>query len=95
MISDTLSDAVQDIEKYLTEFPDTYKPHRIEIDALVQHMAAVLNRLDAAPRTPVAWRRESTIHDDEYPFVFSSDTEQPQAFNDNGKVIDWQPLYAD
>ena len=49
MISDTLSDAIDDVRTYLRDFPDVYRILRPEVSALLVQMDAVRAKLDAIP----------------------------------------------
>lgn len=49
MISDTLSDAVSDIEAYLSGYPEVYGSMEQEIRDLVEKMEVVRRKLDTPP----------------------------------------------
>jgi hypothetical protein len=50
MVGDTLSDAVHEINRYLSEMPDVYAGSiRTEIKTLVERMEAVRIKLDTPP----------------------------------------------
>ena len=49
VISDVLSDAVQEMRDYLAELPETYANVRGDLDKLIADMDAMRARLDAPP----------------------------------------------
>ena len=49
MISDVLSEAIDEIERYQRDFPDTYRECRIEINATLQAMRRLRDFLDTPP----------------------------------------------
>jgi len=51
MISDILSDALREIERYQCEFPDTYDEIRGEIDSVRTSMSRLREKLDTLPET--------------------------------------------
>lgn len=46
MISDVLFDAIQEIERYQAEMPDSYDSIRAEIDEVIGKMRELQRRLD-------------------------------------------------
>lgn len=49
MISDTLHDAIHEIEDYQREFPESYNDIIDHIEMVKKVMASLVNRLDEAP----------------------------------------------
>ena len=49
LISDTLSDAVQEMRNYLRDMPEVYAEARPELEKLIADMDAMRARLDAPP----------------------------------------------
>jgi hypothetical protein len=49
MISDTLSDAIDEIENYLVNFPENYRQYEQEIRRILVDMESLRRKLDQPP----------------------------------------------